>query len=320
MIEDVDQRLDSALIAPREYQSEGTKVQVSAREFLPFKESDNSQKSLILFLGWGPNEMASSYDELARSLADSFGRRVLLVNTKAENLVEDSLFHEAIATHHFLEEMNVTDAILAGYSQGGAKATNLAVISQESSTVNPEALILLAPVGLDAQTPAHLLTAFALDIGETIPRIKTERVITKSQGEHDRNGKVRQSRRVAVDIIHGVAAEVAQNKAGYPKRLAHEIKEMAQKNPRLKELRIPVILMQGKYDKPAGPKGGLAKEQMADQDKEGLVKKALKELFPESPYVNRILAKRTGNHAFVLLRSPQIARVVIYLFERQSRV
>src|SRR3989344_4712144 len=153
MMEHVDQQFDSALIAPREYRSESTKVQVSAREFLPLKESDNRQKALILFLGWGPSEKAPSYDELAHSLADSFGRRVLLVNTRAENVVDNTLYHEAVAAHHFLEEMGITDAIVAGYSQGGAKATNLAVIAQESSTVNPEALILLAPVGLDAKTP-----------------------------------------------------------------------------------------------------------------------------------------------------------------------
>lgn len=93
----------------------------------------------------------------------------------------------------------------------------------------------------------------------------------------------------------------------------------AQKNPRLEEIKIPIILIQGEKDKPAGPKGDLANEQQAGQDEDGIVKQALKALFPNSPNVIRVLAKRTGKHAFVLLRSSQIARVVSYLLERQKR-
>lgn len=320
MIEHVDQSRQSNLLTPCEYRSGDTTIQIRAREFLPFKENDSQQEALVLFPGWGPNEKASSYNELGHSLADSFGRRVLLINTRAKNLIEDSLYHEAAATHKFLEEMNITDTILAGYSEGGAKAVNLAVISQETSTINPEALILLAPTGVDAQTPSNLVKTFALDtVGQTIPHIITERVIATSEGEQGRIGKVRQSLNSAVDIIRGVAGEVSKSKAGYPKRFAHEVKEMSKINPKLKELKIPVILVQGKYDKPTGPKGDLTQEQMANQDSKGSVKQALQEIFKSSPYVNRILARRTGKHDFVLLRSPQIARVVNYLLERQSR-
>jgi pimeloyl-ACP methyl ester carboxylesterase len=319
MAEQVDQNHRSKLLASHEYKAGGTKVEISAREFLPFKEHKNQQEALVLFLGWGPNEKASSYNELALSLADSFDRRVLLVNTRPRDLVEDSLYHEADATHKFLEEMNITDAILAGYSQGGAKATNLAVISQERSTVNPEALILLAPVGLDDQSPSRLLATFALDtVGQTVPRILTEKVIAKSKDEGGRIKKLRKSLFTAKDVAKGQSSEAVQSKANYPKRLAHEVNEMSQRNPRLKELEVPVILIQGQHDKSVGPKGILTKEQMARQDEEGAVKKALKELFPKSPNVERILARRTSKHAFPLLRSPQIARVASYLLKRQK--
>lgn len=334
---DISEVRKDHLHASREYQVGGTSIQVGAREILPLKERDNQQEALVLFLGWGANEKASSYNELSHSLADSFGRRVLLVNTRPASLVEDSLYHEAEATHQFLEEMDITDAILAGYSQGGAKAVNLAAISQKNSTIKPEALVLLAPIGLDAQTSGNLVTTFALDtVVQTIPRIATEKVVPKSKGERTRIGKVGQSLTAAVDIVGGAVSEAVQSKKEYPDRLAHEIKEMVQKNPRLKELEIPVILIQGKYDKPAGPKGDLTKEQMAQtdvvQDEKGNLKyekvnlddkdkvaSTLKEIFPNSQKVVRVLAKRSGNHAFVLLRSPQIARVVSYLTKRQSR-
>lgn len=320
MIEQGDQRPQPKLLAPREYPAGGTTVQISAREFPPFIEKDNRSEALVLFLGWGPNEKAPSYEELANSLADSFGRRVLLVNTRPEGLIENSLFHEAEATYQFLKDMGINDVIVAGYSQGGAKAVNLAVISQESSTINPEALILLAPVGLNSQTPGHLLAAFALDtVGQTMLRISTEKVVGKSKGERNRVGKVRQSLRSAIDLVSGATGEVVRSKTEYPKRLAHEIREMVQQNPRLEEIKIPIILIQGKHDKPVGPKDDLNRGQMAKQDEEGAVKKALQALFPNSPYINRVLAERTSNHALVLLRSPQIARVASYLLERRKR-
>lgn len=86
------------LLAPVEYKAGGTSIKIGVREFLPLKEHLSPQEALVLFLGWGPNEKAFSYNELASSLADSFERRVLLVNTDPKDLVNDSLYHEAEAT------------------------------------------------------------------------------------------------------------------------------------------------------------------------------------------------------------------------------
>lgn len=343
MTEQVDQNHRSKLLAPKEYKAGGTNVQISAREFLPFKEHNNKQEALVLFPGWAANEKSPSYNELALSLADSFGRRVLLVNTRPEDLVEDSLYHEAEATHQFLKEMDITDAILAGYSEGGVKAVNLAVIAQESPTVNPEALILLAPHGLVAQTPLELVKTFALDtLLETIPRIIREKSTLRSMGkgihpdsmgsdkdgvktvqlstpEPDHPGKVVQSLEAGRDVTRGALKEISQDRLQYPKRPKHDIVEMSKLNPRLDKIKTPVILIQGKHDKNAGPKGVLTKEQMARQDEGGVIKKALEKLFPKSPHVDRILASRTSKHVFPLLRSPQIARVASYLLGRQKR-
>ncbi len=321
MLEQVDRSIHSGMFKSPEYQSGGITVQVNVREFLPQKEHDNPQKALILFQGWGPDIKASSYEDLASSLADSFSCRIFLANTRPEKLIADSLFHEATAMYQFLRDKNIADILIAGYSQGGALATNLAAICQKQSHINPEALILLAPAGLEPQTLSQVAASFALDtIGETIPRILMEKTSVKSKGESSRVGKAKQSLRTALDIAKGVTKEVASSGAKYPGRLLHEVKETTKLNPRLQEIAIPVIMIQGKHDRVLGPKGDLSKEQMAHQDKEGLVKNALQKLFPKSPYVTRVLARRTSNHAFILLRSPQISRVVSYLFERQKRL
>ena len=319
MIEEISKTRDSKLLAPQEYSVEETTIQVKAREFLPLKEQKNHQEALVLFLGWSFNENASSYEELAFSLADNFDRKVILVNTKTKDLIEDSLYHEAEAVHNFIHDLGIVDAILAGYSQGGAKATNLAVISQEKAVINPRALILFSPTGLNSQKPGTLAAAFSLDfVAQTIPRILTERTTTRSKGEGGRTSKLKQYLNVAEDVAAEAVSKIVKDKTKSPRRLAHEVSEMSQKNPRLEEIRIPVVLVQGKYDHPSGPKGKLAIEQMGGQDKEGSVEKELKNIFPNSPYVKRVLAKRTGKHTLLFHRSRQISKVVSYLVGRQK--
>ena len=330
---------ESKMLETSTYEVGGTSIEVTAREFLPSSKVDNPQEALILFQGWGPDVDAQSYDTLANSLAHCFNRRVLIVNTRAQQLIDDSLFHEAEAVSEFVKDQEISDLIIAGYSQGGAKATNLAAIcqnqkNQQDQSINPEALLLFAPAGLSEQSPIHLVATFIQDVVlETMPRIALEKIVARSTGqrrnqdkelvqvypaEPKRPRKAWESLISAKDVVKGVFKELLRSKLN-PRRFLHEIREIAQLNPRLNDIKIPVILIQGKHDKPVAPQGDLSKEQMAKQDEDGQVKSALQTLFPSSPYANRILARRSANHALTLLRSPQIARVSAYLLERKKR-
>ncbi len=266
-------------------------IDVRTKSFLPEKGYDYcGRKDLILFLGWGPDEKAQSYEKLAQSLADNFCRQVHIVNTVPEKIIEDSLFYEAKAVANHIEKTKMSDVVIAGYSQGAAKAINLTSILQESSsTVKPESLILFAPACINQQSPGEITSRFLYDgLVETIPRVLTEKNILKPKGELDRFKKSKESLKVISDITVGIV-----NKLKDPKKLVNEIKEIAKENPRSKDVELPIILFQGKYDKAAGPRSNINYE----------------EVFPNSPNVKRILATRSSNHDFVLVRSAQIARV-----------
>ncbi|HUV46617.1 MAG TPA: alpha/beta hydrolase [Candidatus Bathyarchaeia archaeon] len=320
------------------YEFGGTNIRVKVREFLPGKEAYNPQEALVLFHGWGFTEKARSYDELANGLAKCFKRRVLLVDTRAEKLVEDSLYHEAKAVHQFLKEMGISDVVAAGYSRGGAEAVNFAAIPQiEKAKEAPSdeefcgigALLLVAPVGLRAQTPNELIETFMEDLKGTRKKIMEEKIVGQhgagkesKYGEYEERGRVGKIMKIVKaggDIIGGLGGEVVRSNVRYRQRFDHQVEEMAQLNPRLARVNVPVVLIQGKYDLPAGPETALAKGQMAEQDPSGIVKKTLSSLFPGSPYVTRVLAERSGNHAFALVRSEQLARVMHYLFQRQNQ-
>lgn len=273
-------------------------IDVRTKSFLPEKGYDYcDRKDLILFLGWGPDENAQSYEKLAQSMADNFCRQVHIVNTVPEKIIKDSLFYEAKATANHIEKMKMSDVVIAGYSQGAAKAINLTSILQEpSSTVKPESLVLFAPACINQQSPSEITKRFLLDgLFETIPRILTEKNIPPPKGELNRFGKSKESLKVISDITLGIL-----NKLKDPKKLVHEIKEIAKENSRLEDVKVPVVLFQGKFDKAAGPRSNINYE----------------EIFPNSPYVRRILATRSSNHDFVLVRSGQIARTAAHFLRK----
>lgn len=266
-------------------------INLQARNFLPDKGYDYcNRQDLVFFLGWGPDENAKSYEKLGQSLADNFGREVHIINTIPEKIINDSLFYEAKAAANYIEKKQMSDVVVAGYSQGAAKAINLTSILQEPSFwVKPESLVLFAPACINEKKPSQLIKDFLSDgIFETIPRILSEDNTLRPKGELNRFGKSKESLRVISDITVGIL-----NKLKHPKKMVHEIKEIAKKSSRLEDIEVPIVLFQGKFDKAAGPRSNIDYE----------------EVFPNSPYVKRILATRSSNHDFLLVRSEQIARV-----------
>ena len=220
----------------------------------------------------------------------------------------------------FMKHQSVDNVIAVGYSYGGAKATDFIAHCQKETTIKPEALLLLAPVGIQGQSAARLAATFALDtVGETIPSILIRGNIHNKP--HNRSEKVRITLSTSRDVLKGVLKDVIRHKAiGYPGRLRQQVKEMTQFNEHLKDIAVPVILLQGKRDRPVGPQGNLKRGQMPNQDPDRLVEKELKTLFPNSPYAKRILGERDSKHLMTMFRAPQISRVAKILLDRYKRV
>lgn len=284
-------------------------IDIRTKSFWPDKGCDHfNRQDLVLFPGWATDENAKSYNNLGQSLADNFGCEVHIFNTIPEKIIEDSLFYEAKAAANYIRRMEMSDLVIAGYSEGAAKAINLTSILQESSsTIKPESLVLYSPVCINHQTPIQTTKRFLSDgLFETIPRILTE----KNKNGTSRFRKTKESGKIIADITVGIAKDVKKHKSKYPKVVVNEIREIAKENLKLKDIAVPVILLQGKYDKAAGPKGDLRNEE--------LIEEKLKRLFPNSPHVDRIILEQSGNHAGVLVRSKEVAELTAKLFKKSS--
>lgn len=50
------------------------------------------------------------------------------------------------------------------------------------------------------------------------------------------------------DVLFGILKEIGRSGRSYPKRFLHEVREMATTNPRLTQIRVPVLLIHGGKD------------------------------------------------------------------------
>ena len=286
-------------------------IDVQTKNFWPDKGCNHfNRQDLVFFTGWATDGNAPSYRELFQSLANNFGREVHVLKTKPEKIIDDSLFYQAKAAANYIKGMEMSDVVVAGYSEGAAKALNLTYLLQKTdSTVKPEALLLMSPVFLNPKKSSGLLVAnFLSDGGLTIGKILAE----KNENGSSRLKKTKESGRVMADIAMGIVKDAKEHKSKYPKVLANEIKEINQENLLSKEISVPVILFQGKYDGAAGPSEDFKNEE--------LIEERLKRLFPNSPHIDRILLKQSGKHAGVLLRSKEVAELAFKLFKENSKL
>ncbi len=288
------------------YEIEGTEIEVKARVFLPKEQRGDPNKVMVMCAGWGVTERAGSYTHLMQSLANEMGCRVVLTDTRTDEVVRHSqLNFEAQAIYQLITDNEMVPNIVAGYSEGGSKAVNLAVLAEGGCQM----LILFAPAGLYEQKAGDLVKNFIQDAAEAVPDI----LATKKS---DRLKKAVKALVAAGDVVIGIGREMVRSRADYVKRMPAEIEEVARLNERLNQVNIPVIIIQGSKDKPVGPIGKLVAGQMGNNEQAGEVQQALSELFPSSPTITRLLGERYSHHAMTLLRDEQIARIVAYLTER----
>ncbi len=312
-------------VESKEYETEAGKITVSWRKFYP-ESPENSEKrdQAVVFLpGWAENAGDKSLDALSRLFAESAENPAYLISTQAKNSAPDLLNSEAEAVRQFLNETNLKEIILAGYSKGGDKAIDLINLIQKKNPdkIKVKGLILFGPVGLYKQSGAELTKNFIKDAIET-PKTKE---ITGA----------------AIDSIFSILGEIAKTGAKYPKILLEDIKEMAAFNEKISEIESPVILVQGekdlisspdkiispdirreferkkqeRYEKSKQPNREKENVPYADEREEYLKKK----LFAKSPYVKMIIAKKMEHHGLPLLRSEAVVKSAVYLLKRYYR-
>lgn len=304
----------------------GTKVKVEFREFDTIDDSEGNEsepsRAIIFMPGWSQSVTDTGIEKISQDFAKNSGLRTIAITSRSEHESEmdkerDVLYEEAEAISTYIEEKGLRDITLAGYSQGGDKAMNIAALLEERSNVAVHGLILIAPVGVYEQEPNRLVRNFVRDsLGNTPPALaralphKPEQTIAGI--------------RAAVDILGNVFHEVVESKLDFMNRLQRDVVEMAKLNPRAKEITSPIVLISGVDDLVSNPEQ-IMPTQAEEENSADLEQKDPREvylqknLFTKSPYVRMVKPKNQAQHGLPFYRSDKVARVGLGLIERYYR-
>lgn len=304
-------------------------VEVAWKKFspeAPASQEKRSDNTVVFLPGWAMPVDGRSIRNLVQGFAEESGTPSYAVTTSPEKETEDSLYKQAQAVSQFIKERGLKEVTLAGHSQGGDKAIDLTTILQNDPEIKINGLILLDSVGLHEQRPYLELTKnFAKDAIVNTP-VTVVKELWKNPALFKKSGAA------FVDIITGWTKEIWRSKFDYLKddKLRKQVQQMAKANPRMREIKVPVIIMSGAEDSISDPEKIVpeAEEQKiidaweADK-KSGYIdprEEYLKRnLFPNSPYVRMFIPEKIGHHGLPLFRSESVARASLYLLERARR-
>jgi len=293
------------------------------------REEYPQEEGVIFLPGWAMGADAKAGAALGKAFAENSHSRAYTITTRAEKISDDidSLYEQAQAISKFVKEKGLKEVTLAGHSQGGDKAIDVAAILQEDPEMKIRGLVLLDSVGLYEQDPSSLAKGFAKDSLVKTPKTLMSKAVRNPQ-------VMMQGVRAMTDIVFGIAKEISRSKTGYPSRLKNEISEMARVNPRLSTLRMPIVLMSGSNDPVSNPekimppgeeekilkawekeKESLGSAEFIDPREEFLKNN----IFPQSPYVRMVIPEKLGHHGLPLFRSKSVANVSLYLLRRFER-
>ena len=314
----------------KDYNVEGTSIRVGWKEFSP-KGPAKAGKAVIFLTGWAVNEKSKSIQDLSQGFADSSQATSYAVQTRADKPALDSLEKEAEAVKRFIKEKGINEVILAGHSQGGIKAADLAVMLQEEEGVKVDGLILMESVGLYNQT--DLTSAFIKDAGKTFVD-STASVLGSIKKKRPSFDLANKGSRAGIDIVEGILKEAANSTLhlqSYKKRLVKEVAEMSHANPKLRDVKVPVVMIQAAQDlvsnierivPPYEVKANATQEdgmnRLIEQRKarENYIQQ---NYFPNSPDVRLIVPTKIPHHGLPLFRSQSVANAAIGLLERSQR-
>ena len=341
------------------YEVEGARIQLGWEKFSSVESWPSSPYEAVIVLpGWGAKINTKPVDVLGDGYANASRVPTYAVTAEAEQIVDNSLYKEAEAILKFLQEKGIKKVTLAGYSQDGSRAINLAVLMQERQKIDPavevKGLVLMEPTGLYEQDAKKMGKKFAYDslVGTSVGMLKDvvkyagrkmwrkrRPIIHKALAESWRVNQVPQTLEVGGATLFGMLKDIRSiinPKSIYWQRAAAQAKEMAKQNPRISQVRCPVVIMVGLKDividrnQIVPPQ---VEEQVARRRQEVIESKKTgvelspaedfreeflrKNVFTSSPYVRMIVPEKAAYHGLPLFRD--VARAGLGLLERAKR-
>lgn len=293
----------------------GVRVRLNAKEILPDNKLDNfdKTKAIVLIPGWEAETENKTTISLSKDFADESKSRTFAITSeteKSDNEELNNLYEESVAISKFIKEKNLKKIKIVGYSIGGDKAINVAYLLQDDPEIEVEGLILLASTGLYNQKPKELTTNLLRDAF-----VKTPLDMPKNRsGTNDFKKWID----VAKDLGLNVLAK-SNSSPSHIGKILKKIKETSRLNEKANELKIPMVLINGKEDFVSDQKKIVPIEEDT-KDKIKLREKYLKEnLFKKSPYIKMLTPSKSSNHGLSYFRSKSIAKASLYLIDKFNK-
>lgn len=148
------------------------------------------------------------------------------------------------------------------------------------------------------------------------------------------------SAQAGIDILFGIAKEAVKSKVvgylGESGVFKNQVREMSELNPKLREVKAPVVMVQAAEDLVSNIKEVVPSEKInpdtihlteerGDQMDEMLKLKKAREaylkqnFFPNSPDVRLVVPAKIPHHGLPLFRSDEVANVSLGLLKRSER-
>ena len=330
-------------ITQRTYETGGVPIELTCREFESSvrEGSEEERGSEIVFLpGVGLDVDTKTAEDIGEAFAQNKnGGETYVIRAKVRENIEDTMGVENDEIIKFLDENGLENFVLAGQSQGGDRAISIAAEIGERI----RALVLVDAVGLYEQKPGELAAKFFKDSGvDTTPAV----ISHLFKGRKDKLSTLKRGLQSGSDIIFGIIKDIVNigraNKLESTERVKKEVEELAKVNPRLSEIRVPVVLISGAEDPISDPeriapiqKEIYSTEMMTDLGKELYGNDRAKEaqlrnirarneyvknnLFPNSPWCKVIVPEKMAHHGLQIFRPEAVANAALGLIERGER-
>lgn len=322
----VDSGTIQEVFKPESYAVEGSKVQLWWTETSP-KESKNldPQKAIVFLPAWNWLPNVGIVKDISQKVANHSGQTVYTISSKTDRLGPDVSLIEAKGMAQFIKDHNLSEVIIIGHSEGGLKAADLvATLEQNSPQTTVDGLVLMDSMGLYEQEAGTLRKNFINDPMKIASKEFEDTGVTPPSMKES-----------AIQFLYGIWQDIKFFKIKYPKKLMEEIAVMARLNPRLREIKAPVLIVTGDRDYVSDHHKYVSPEEIdkrvdhaSDQSTQGQMfergrarREYLQEnMFPNAENVAMIVLSKGAHHAGAVdIRINQVAHVVSKIFERMRR-
>jgi len=305
-----------------DYCIDGASIKVTWMRFPPRDtagtiERIHSDAVIFLLPGWGYTESATSTAAVSQAFADVSGNVVYALDTYTERIAPYVAHREAQAARKFIEAVPAARRVLVGQSQGGWAAMCIA-----ASCADITGLVLVDSMGMVTRTLGQFLVDY---VKENVN--STFLVGYSAEPHYDVNNLRAVNARYLKEGIGEIARQIrlAGGVLSYAARLSKEVRGMVVQNPCARELTLPIVIINGEQDKLSRPGRIIPVEHPSENGSSYIA--SLKErerylrnrVFPRSPYIRMIVARKLGYHGLVAFRPLEVARTSLYLLERWER-